>query len=71
MYCELVRMWKEAAVCLFKNDPRICLEDQRKTTKHLSQHSQSQGRDLNPGPIEYETEMLSIRLRRFERRRRW
>jgi hypothetical protein len=30
--------------------PGICLEELRKTTKNLSQDSQSLGRGLNPGP---------------------
>jgi hypothetical protein len=40
----------------------IGLEGLRKTTKNLSQHSRSPGRDLNPGPPEYEG-VLSTRLR--------
>jgi hypothetical protein len=34
--------------------PGICLEGLRKTTKNLSQDNRSPGRDLNPGPPEYE-----------------
>jgi hypothetical protein len=43
--------------------PGICLEGTRKTTKSLSQDSQSPGPDLNPGPTEYEG-VLTTRLRR-------
>jgi hypothetical protein len=32
----------------------ICLQGLSKTTKNLSQDSCSPGRDLNPGPPEYE-----------------
>jgi hypothetical protein len=34
--------------------PDICLEELTKTTKNLRQSIQSPGRDLNPGPTEYE-----------------
>jgi hypothetical protein len=34
--------------------PDIHLEGLRITTKDLSQNSQSPGRDLNPGQLEYE-----------------
>jgi hypothetical protein len=43
--------------------PRMCLEGLRKTTKHLSQDSRSPGRDLNPGPPEYEAGVLTTRSR--------
>jgi hypothetical protein len=33
----------------------------RKITKYLSQNSWSPGRDLNPGPLEYETGVLTTR----------
>jgi hypothetical protein len=42
----------------------ICLEGLRKTTKNLSQVSRSPGRDLNPGPPEYEAGVLTTRPRR-------
>jgi hypothetical protein len=38
---------------------RICPEDLRRTMKNLGQTSQSQGRDLNPGPPEYEAGVLN------------
>jgi hypothetical protein len=43
----------------------ICLEGLRKTTKNLSQDSRSPGRDLNPGPPEYEAGVLTTRPRRL------
>jgi hypothetical protein len=49
---ELEMMWEEAVVVYVG----ISLEQLRKTTKHLSQDSQSLGRDLNPEPSEYEAE---------------
>jgi hypothetical protein len=52
---DLERIRKEAAVALFNYYLGICLEGLKKTTKNLSHDSQSQGRDLNPGPPEYET----------------
>jgi hypothetical protein len=42
-----------------RNYPRICPEGLRITTKNLSQDSRSLGRDLNLGPPEYETGLLS------------
>jgi hypothetical protein len=44
--------------------PRIYLEGLRKTTKNLSEDSQSPGRELYPGPPEYEAGVLAIRPRR-------
>jgi hypothetical protein len=44
--------------------PVICLEGLRKTTKNLSQDRRSLGRDLNPGPPEYEAGVLTTRPRR-------
>jgi hypothetical protein len=43
--------------------PSIRLEGLRKITKSLSQDSRSPGRDLNPGPLEYEAEVLTTRSR--------
>jgi hypothetical protein len=37
----------------------ICLEVLEKTTKTLSQNRRSTGRDLNPGPPEYEVRVLT------------
>jgi hypothetical protein len=42
--------------------PGIFLEGLRKTTKNLRQDSQSQGRDLNMGPTEYEAGVLTTWL---------
>jgi hypothetical protein len=39
--------------------PNICLEGLRKTTKIPSQDSRFPGRDLNPGPPEYEAGVLT------------
>jgi hypothetical protein len=44
--------------------PGICLEGLRKTMKNLSQDSRSPGRDLNPGPLEYEAGVVTTRPRR-------
>jgi hypothetical protein len=41
--------------------PRIWLDRTRKTIKNLSQDSRSPGRDLNPGPPEYEAGVLTTR----------
>jgi hypothetical protein len=61
---ELKRTRKEATVAKFKvvYNPGICLERLRKTTKNLSGY-QSPGRDFNPGPPEYEAEVLNTRTR--------
>jgi hypothetical protein len=42
----------------------IRLEELRKTAKILRQDSRSPGRDLNPGPTEYETGVLATRPQR-------
>jgi hypothetical protein len=42
--------------------PGIVVESLRKITKNLSQDSRSPGRDLNPGPPEYESEVLAFVL---------
>jgi hypothetical protein len=39
--------------------PGICLEGLRKTTKKLSQDSQSPDRDLKPGPPKYEAGVVA------------
>jgi hypothetical protein len=39
--------------------PGFCLEGLRKTTKHLSQDSQSPSKDLKPGPPNYEAVIQS------------
>jgi hypothetical protein len=43
--------------------PGICLEGLRKTTKNLSQDSQSLGQDLNPGPPKYNAGVLTTQPR--------
>jgi hypothetical protein len=47
----------------FKVIPGMCLEELRKTTKNLSQYSQSQGRDLNPGPSVYGARLPFLSLK--------
>jgi hypothetical protein len=44
--------------------PNICLEGLRKTTKVLSQDSQSPGQDFNMGPRKYEAGVLITQSRR-------
>jgi hypothetical protein len=45
-------------VCgVLRYHPRICLEEQRKTTIKIVHNGQNQGCDLNPKPLEYKTEM--------------
>jgi hypothetical protein len=44
--------------------PGIFLKGLRKNTKNLIQDSWSPGRDLNPGPPEYETGVLTTQPRR-------
>jgi hypothetical protein len=46
-------------VAYFNLDPGICTEGMRKTTKNLSQDSQSLGQDLNPGSPEYDAGVLT------------
>jgi hypothetical protein len=50
------RSWPNLRYC-----PGICLDGLRKTTKKLSQDSKSVGRDLNPGPPDYKTGVLTTR----------
>jgi hypothetical protein len=47
--------------------PDIYLYGLRKTTRDLGQNSRSLCRDLNPGPAEYEAQVLTIRPRRLVR----
>jgi hypothetical protein len=54
---ELESMWVEAVPALFKVMCRGW--GLRKTTKDLSQTSQSVGQDLKPGLNEYKTEVLT------------
>jgi hypothetical protein len=44
--------------------PSIFLEGLRKTTKNFSQDTRSPGRDLNPGPPEFEAGVLTTQARR-------
>jgi hypothetical protein len=53
---ELEGIWKVRSWPNLRYYPGICLEGSRKTTKNLSKASRSLGRDLNPGPPEYEAE---------------
>jgi hypothetical protein len=53
--------WRKRSWHNLKYYPGIRLEGRRKTTKTLSQDSWSPGRDLNPGPPEYEAGMLTTR----------
>jgi hypothetical protein len=46
---------------IVKYYPDISLERLRKTTKTLSQGSQSPAQDFNPGTTEYEAGMLTTR----------
>jgi hypothetical protein len=45
-------------------NPGIFLEELGKNTKSLAHDSPSPGRDLNPGPPEYEARVLSTRPQR-------
>jgi hypothetical protein len=45
--------------------PGIRVVRLRKTTKPMSQGSRSPGRDLNPGPPEYEAVVLTTKPRRL------
>jgi hypothetical protein len=51
---ELDRIWKKRMWPYLNFYTGIFLEGLRKTSKHISQDSQSPGRYLNPGPSEYE-----------------
>jgi hypothetical protein len=51
--------------------PGICLVRVRKTTTNLSQDSRSLGRDLNPGPPEYEAGALIILPQRSDLQMSW
>jgi hypothetical protein len=50
---------------IYSTNPAVGLGGLRKTTKNLGQDSWSPGRDLNPGPPEYETGVLTTRSRRW------
>jgi hypothetical protein len=59
---ELARMWKRPwpnFKVLSRNSP----EGTDENHKNISQKSRSPGRDLNPGPPEYEAGALTIRPR--------
>jgi hypothetical protein len=53
-------------VLILRNNPVICLEGLRKTTKNFSQYSCYLGRDMNPGSPEYEAGVLATRPRRSD-----
>jgi hypothetical protein len=57
-------MWKEAAVAKFKVLYRYLPGGTEKNHEKLGQDSQTPGRDLKPGPPEYETAVLTVRHRR-------
>jgi hypothetical protein len=67
----MIREWRMANIAegsgrglILSRYPGICLEGPRKITKTLSKDSRSHGRDLNPGPTEYETTVLTNLPRR-------
>jgi hypothetical protein len=57
---ELER-WKEQSGYILRYYPSIHVEGLRKSTKDLSHDRRSSGRNLNPGPPEYETGVLTSR----------
>jgi hypothetical protein len=56
--CGKKQLWPN-----LRSYPGIYLEGLRKTMKTLSQDSQFPGRDLNPGPPEYEAGVLTTHPR--------
>jgi hypothetical protein len=60
---ELERMLKEAAVALFSYTILAFACRDGETTKIFCQYSRSSGREMNLGPPEYKTEMLTTRTR--------
>jgi hypothetical protein len=60
MINEFVRMWWLPSS---RHHPSMFLERLRKATKSLSHDGQSPGRDLKPGPLEYEAGVLTTRAR--------
>jgi hypothetical protein len=61
---ELERMWKEAVVAKFKVLLFRHFPGGTEKNQNVSQHSLSPGRNLNPGPPEYEAGVLTTRPRR-------
>jgi hypothetical protein len=61
---ELERMWKEAAVALFKELSRHLTGRTEETHENLIQTSLSLGRNLNPGSPRYEAEVITTLLQR-------
>jgi hypothetical protein len=51
---ELEIIWKEAVVALFKVLSRYLLGKAKENHETLSKNIRSPGRELNPGPPEYE-----------------
>jgi hypothetical protein len=73
-YIHAFRVWKDedkvwigkhvegsSRSLILSYSPGLCREGLRKTTKPLSHDSRSPGRDLNPGPLEYEAGLLAAR----------
>jgi hypothetical protein len=56
---EFESIWKEAFVAYFKVLSRHSLEEMRKTPITLSEDSRYPGRNLNPGPPEYQAGVLT------------
>jgi hypothetical protein len=57
----LIKIWKEAVLAKFKVLSRNLPEGTEKNHENLSQDRRSPSRDLNPGPAEYETGVLTTR----------
>jgi hypothetical protein len=60
MNYELERMWKEEAVAWIRVLSQHLPGGNEKTTKILSQDSQSMGQDLNAGLPEYKIGVLTL-----------
>jgi hypothetical protein len=60
---EFVRMWNEAIVAYFKVLFRYLPGGTEKNKEKDSQDRWSQGRNLNPGPPEYEAKMTTRQRR--------
>jgi hypothetical protein len=59
---ELERMWKEAVVAFLKVLSRHLPGGTEENDENLSQNCRSPGRDLSPGPPEYEAGVLTTRF---------
>jgi hypothetical protein len=60
MNVELEGIWKEAIVAESRNDPGICLEGSRETTKNFSQHSHCPVLDSKRVPPGEKTGLLPL-----------